>query len=154
VFHCDGLAPSVVVVAHLFEQRLVQALRPLHISMRQYMALRIIEDNPFVSRVGLARLLRVSPQAVGGLTNRLAEAGLLGWAPHGPGAPKHYQLTPAGTDRVAKAREVMHCQQQMTVEAMYPSVAKCMNGAMQELLKTLVLNEAHLYHSERPERQH
>jgi DNA-binding MarR family transcriptional regulator len=143
--HDDGLARSIFLVAHLLEQQLDRALRPLRISMRQYLTLRTISENPFVSRTELARLLQISPQAVGGLTGRLAEAGLLGWAPILPGAPKHYQLTPTGSDRVERGHRIVHSLERVTVATLSPNLADSVDGAMHELLMALVRRVEHTY---------
>src|SRR5581483_3290607 len=71
------LVDTILLVGHLVEHRMEQALNGLSLTARQYQALRHVADTPGLSRGALGRRLRLSPQGAGALARRLREAGLV-----------------------------------------------------------------------------
>jgi DNA-binding MarR family transcriptional regulator len=94
------------------EQALLQAkaaaLKPVGLTLAQYVALSELEQQPGIAGATLARACMVSPQAMMVVLKTLEEHGLISRAPH----PRHpnvleIQMTAAGQEALHAAREAV-----------------------------------------------
>lgn len=94
-------------VEHLLEQRLDHALGRVGLTLRQFTVLAHVAQTPGATRTEVARRLLTTPQAVGGLVQRLVAAGLVKRDSNGPGLPVGLTLTSAGTLALRRATPIV-----------------------------------------------
>ena len=114
----DSLTNLFLQAGHLLELRLDQALSAQGLTARQHRALGHIATHPYITRVELADALRVSGQAVGGLTQRMHSAGLIERISSGPGFPMSFLLTPLGQVSLRRAAPIVAATERDTVTAL------------------------------------
>jgi DNA-binding MarR family transcriptional regulator len=102
----SGLTYSLFRLGHLLEMKLNQRLAPQHLTARQLSALLHIEETPGLSRVTLANMLQITPQAAGGLARRLDERGLITRTFTELRSPMTYSLTTTGRRRLEQAKPI------------------------------------------------
>jgi DNA-binding MarR family transcriptional regulator len=102
----NHLTYQLAKAEHLLEQRLDHALGEVGLTLRQFTVLAHIARAPGMSRADVARLLLTTPQAVGGLVQRLVTAGLIQRGASSPGLPIGLTLTPAGERALHRAAPI------------------------------------------------
>ena len=95
-------------VMHALRQKADESLRPQGFSMTQSVLLFILKRSPGLSNAELARILSVTPQAMGEKMAELEAAGYLVRRHHAGGGRKLVaELTPAGLHKIASCRAVL-----------------------------------------------
>ncbi|HEY2205206.1 MAG TPA: MarR family winged helix-turn-helix transcriptional regulator [Pseudonocardia sp.] len=130
----NSLTSTFALASHLLELRLDQALSGQGITARQYRALRHIADEPGVTRVDLASFLRITPQAAGGLSQRLHDAGLIERSLPVGGLPISFTITDQGRTQLARAAPVVMATERETLAKLPSGTVESLVGAMRELL--------------------
>jgi DNA-binding MarR family transcriptional regulator len=105
----NGAKPTIGTLLKRAEQSMVRvkttALRPIGLTLAQYVALVELDRSPGVTAAALARACFVSPQAMMVLSAAMEQQGLIARQPH----PRHANvneifMTPAGRGRLSAAR--------------------------------------------------
>jgi DNA-binding MarR family transcriptional regulator len=102
----NHLTYQLAKAEHLLEQRLDHALGEVGLTLRQFTVLAHVARAPGMSRADVARLLLTTPQAVGGLVQRLVTAGLIQRGASSPGLPIGLTLTAAGERALRRAAPI------------------------------------------------
>jgi len=102
----NHLTYQLAKAEHLLEQRLDHALGEVGLTLRQFTVLAHVARAPGMSRADVARLLLTTPQAVGGLVQRLVTAGLIQRGASSPGLPIGLTLTTAGERALRRAAPI------------------------------------------------
>jgi DNA-binding MarR family transcriptional regulator len=145
----ESLTRLVTVAAHLLELRLDKALRAVGISMRQFHTLSVIASDPGVSRAELAKQLQISPQAAGGLTLRLAAAGLIERPTLRSGVPTPHRLTDAGIRRLQDATSVIAAGERGAVQSLPEASLSSIRDGLRALVAILYAGDSgHLFSTE------
>lgn len=92
----DGLAFELARASRLLERRVDQALRTYGLSARQLAAMTYVDRNPRLSRADLAKVLQTTPQAAGGLIQRMVDAGFVNRTYPEAGRALRLELTAEG----------------------------------------------------------
>jgi len=97
------------------------ALEPFELTGAEYGALLFLDRNPGTSNADLARFLIISPQALGRLTSRMQEQGLLlRDAGHVVGRRQPFSLTVIGADLLRRAEPDVEAAQQTLLSPLSP----------------------------------
>jgi DNA-binding MarR family transcriptional regulator len=137
-----GLLRLIILVAHLLEQRCNDALSDLDITTRQALVLELLARDPGNSRAGLARLLGISPQAVGGLTRRLCDAGLVAGAATSSGERARYTLTSMASELLDSAQPEVSAVETQVLESLGDKASAVVDGLEQLLTELRTLPES------------
>ncbi|WP_051342471.1 MarR family winged helix-turn-helix transcriptional regulator [Pseudonocardia spinosispora] len=127
-----GLITDLAAVAHLLERRLDHALSEDGLTARQYRALRLIAAEPGISRILLAKALYITPQAVGGLTQRLHSAELIDRV--GGESGLSFTITPAGAEALATASPLVAAAQRDLLARLPTGTLDTLTANVHELL--------------------
>lgn len=109
----ESLLSVLVKLGRAVEHRLQGAVGDSDVNATQLLALIDIAREPGISRAGLARRLRVTPQAVTGIVSRLRELGLINREITGPGRATELTVAPRGMEllrRHGAALRSLHCE--------------------------------------------
>lgn len=98
------LCEALIFLGRLLDRRLQRRLGAEGVTAGQYLVLSHVARRPGVSRAGIARAVKVTPQAVGGLTARLMSDRLLSRSGAGPGEPASFTITESGVRALDLAR--------------------------------------------------
>lgn len=98
------------------------ALKPVGLTLAQYVALSELEQQPGVTGATLARACLVTPQAMMVVLKTLEEQGLISRSPH----PRHQNvlelhITPAGEEALQQAREQVAPLERRVFDAFSPN---------------------------------
>jgi DNA-binding MarR family transcriptional regulator len=122
---------------HLLEQRLDHALGHVGLTLRQFTVLAHVGRAPGLSRADVARLLLTTPQAVGGLVQRLVAAGLIQRAASNPGLPIGLTLTPAGEQALRRAAPIAREAENTAVAAVAEDERRRVGVVLDQLITEL-----------------
>jgi len=122
---------------HLLEQRLDHALDQVGLTLRQFTVLAHVGRAPGLSRADVARLLLTTPQAVGGLVQRLVAAGLIQRAASSPGLPIGLTLTPAGEEALRRAAPIAREAENTAVAAVAEDERRRVGVVLDQLITEL-----------------
>lgn len=107
----DFVAHDLGVAATRFSKAMTQAVTEALVgsglSRSEYGALDYIQRNPGISNAELARYLRITPQALGRLTKRLIDRGLVEAATGGPGRRQPIAPSAAGRELYERTRPLV-----------------------------------------------
>ncbi|HTK67258.1 MAG TPA: MarR family transcriptional regulator [Pseudonocardia sp.] len=128
--------PTLIKVGRLVERRMNRALQAHGITAAHYLALIHIGQNPRSSRAALSRGLLVSPQAAGGVVDRLLSAGLIsrGFAADGR---IELTLTPSGADLLQDVRPVIDEANLDVVRILKPGHESFLDSVLRYILAKL-----------------
>ena len=122
---------------HLLEQRLDHALDEVGLTLRQFTVLAHVGRTPGLSRADVARLLLTTPQAVGGLVQRLVTAGLIQRAASSPGLPIGLTLTAAGEHALHRAAPLVRETEDTAVAAVAEDERQRVGAILDQLIAEL-----------------
>lgn len=116
---------------HALRQKADESLRPQGFSMAQSVVLFILKRTPGASNAELARILSVTPQAMGEKMAELEAAGYLARRRHASNGRKLVaELTPAGLKKIASCRAVLA----KIEEQMLASMSRADRDRLEQLL--------------------
>lgn len=122
----------------LLHARMDDVLRPLGLSVSQYVCLHLLEGQPGISAAELARGAFVSRQAMNTLLQALLDRGLV----ERPARPESGRslpavLTPEGTDLLARAEAVVDTVDRRMVSGLSDGQAKALAQALGACMEAL-----------------
>lgn len=129
-----SLITDISTVAHLLEQLLDHALNGDGLTARQYRALRHIWTTPGISRMELAKALYITPQAVGGLTQRLYGAGLIERDGGDSGLLVSFTVTELGADVLSRTMPIVAASQSEVMARLPTGTLDNLSVSIRELL--------------------
>jgi DNA-binding MarR family transcriptional regulator len=119
------------------QQRLLEHdLAPLRLNLAQFAKLAHLADTPGLSAAELARLLHLTPQAIGLLTTRLEAADYLAREPAASGRSQPLQITSAGKRVLTRARGTVTRTQQTIFAALDASEQEQLRAMLARCLDT------------------
>jgi DNA-binding MarR family transcriptional regulator len=121
-------------ISHLLERRLDRALMDHALSLRRFVTLAVIARSPEVSRADLARVLKISPQAVGAVVQRLLAAGLIARKASDPGLPLELSVTRAGLDTLTMATPTVHAAEKLALDELPTETRSALRIALADIL--------------------
>jgi DNA-binding MarR family transcriptional regulator len=130
----DCLTFKVWLIGHRLELKLDHVLHQCGLTARQFSALVRIAGDPLVSRAGLARSLGTTPQAVGGLTQRLYRSGMIDRTTPEPGSPVTYTVTVRGQKQLARATALVAEVELSQLRELRPETAQAVTESIFTLL--------------------
>lgn len=133
----DPLPCVMAKLGRLVERRISSALVGEGVGASQFIALMYLESRPNSSRSELARGIQISPQAAGGLVDRLCAKGLVVRTHSQSGSPMELQVTDDGCQLVERARPIVAGLNQEMLELFKPSHAAFLEAAPRHLLRRL-----------------
>jgi DNA-binding MarR family transcriptional regulator len=115
-----------------------RVLDPYGLTASQFMTLNHVMSHPEISRSDLARELQVTPQAVGGLSARLGDEGLLHRRTAQRGLPIALTLSPAGRQVLAHAAPaIVILALDLLLRCVKPEGVARLDGAFRHVLTRL-----------------
>lgn len=130
----DSLSTVIIKLGRLTERRLQRGLQSVGLSAGQFVVLAYVGRCPGASRAGIARDVQVSPQAVGGLTTQLLDAGLLQREAGAPGSASSFTITEHGIDVLEAATPVVEDLTYEILALIRPDLAALLDGASRHVL--------------------
>lgn len=127
----------ITQVSHHLERHLDRALMAHQLSFRRYVTLSVIAEFGQVSRADLARILQISPQAVGGVVRRLLSAGLVKRRGSEPGLPLEISITPAGEAALAASTPIAHDAERAALADLPAESRAVLRQALESMLNAL-----------------
>lgn len=136
------MADRIGMVLKRAEQVLLQAktaaLRPVGLTLPQYVALAELDRQPGITGASLARASLVSPQAMMVVLKLLEDQGLISRAPH----PRHpsvleLHMTDAGREALGTARERVEPVERRLVAAFSPDELDTLHGLLTRWIAAL-----------------
>ncbi len=131
------LSGVVIELGRLIERRMHQLVQRTGVSASQYMVLLRVAGEPGISRADLARRLRLSPQAVGGLAGQLVGKGLIGRARSEHGQAVEFTLTELGAAVLDDAGPEVDGLEADMLRFFRPNLAIALDGGLRHLLDRL-----------------
>jgi DNA-binding MarR family transcriptional regulator len=124
-------------VGRLVERRMQAALHKHGLTAAHYLALSHLAELPRSSRSELGRGLLISPQAAGGIAERLMAAGYVSRRTADDGIQIELSLTDRGHELLACARPEVDKVNQEIVRLFKPEHASFIEGATEHILAHL-----------------
>jgi DNA-binding MarR family transcriptional regulator len=112
-------------------------LRGRGISAAHVIALCALDARPGSSRADLARDMQVTPQAAGGIAEKLVERGLVTRTESGDGRSIELSLTESGRRLTDEVRPALERLRQDVLRLFRPEAAAFIDGAPRHLLNRL-----------------
>jgi DNA-binding MarR family transcriptional regulator len=123
-------------VGHALQRRLDHALIEHALSLRRYVALSVIARRPEVSRADLARVLHITPQAVGAVVQRLLAAGFIVRKTPTPGWPLELSVTKAGLDALNTAAPAVQAAEKTALAELPQQTRSALRAVLDHVLET------------------
>jgi DNA-binding MarR family transcriptional regulator len=127
----------LIELGRLIERRMQQRLSEYEVTAGQFMALTCIAAKPGSSRADLARVLRISPQAVGGLSQHLVTKRLISRTNPPRGLPTEFTMTTAGRHLLSHSDPLMQGMMREMLKFVHPNLVRTLDGALRHLLLKL-----------------
>jgi DNA-binding MarR family transcriptional regulator len=126
-------------LGRLVERRIHSAVNEIGVGASQFIAMAYIGSCPGASRADLARGTQTSPQAAGGLINRLGAKGWITRTTPPSGGPMELRLTNSGRDMLERCDAMIADISGEVLEMFKPSHAAFFDGATRGLIGKLSL---------------
>lgn len=130
----DPLPCVVIKLGRLVERRLQMELAGCGITAAHLIALIEIARHPGISRADLARELRITPQAAGGISRQLINDELITRTPHVPGQSTAFTLTNAGAVRLREAVDSVRSVHMELLGTLAGTHAQAADATLRQLL--------------------
>ena len=135
---CGDSLPSVLVkLGRLIEKRMQAALAGSGISAAQYIALNYLAGHPNSSRADLSRGIKITPQAAGGIVDKLVAKGLVSRTPFTSGTRIEAALTGRGQQVLEEAAPVVDAIARDILRMFRPAHGAFLDAAPRHLLAKL-----------------
>ena len=130
----EPLPCAVIKLGRRLERQLQHGLNGLGLSASQLVAMIDIARHPGISRADLSRELRITPQAIAGITGNLLGMKLIARTKHVPGRPTAFSVTRLGAQMLRQATPALKAVHGDLLASLQPTTASTVDVTVRQLL--------------------